>query len=138
MRHTWGDHGRSRAFPYMQRRDHRVGVSPYLTGNFAMSVIRLDPQFQLDPTQRLRSPGEVLRDDYMLPRAMTAAELARCTGLPLRQVRRVIDGEPIDIECAIRFAVIFQTTALYWMVLQLEFDMARERRNRQRGGLGVL
>ncbi|PXV54050.1 addiction module antidote protein, HigA family [Dyella jiangningensis] len=102
-----------------------------------MTAIRLDPQFQLDPTQRLRSPGDVLRDDYMLPAAMTATELARRTGLPLRQVRRVIHGEPIDAECAIRFAAVFRTTALYWMVLQVEFDMARERRRHLPGGLGV-
>ena len=55
-----------------------------------MTAIRLDPQFQLDPTQRLRSPGDVLRDDYMLPAAMTATELARPATAPgsLRHPRR--------------------------------------------------
>ena len=93
---------------------------------------------QLSASARVRSPGDVLRDDYMQPAAMTTAELARRTGLPLGRVRRIIHGEPIDTECATRFAAVFRTSVLYWMVLQVEFDMARERRNRERGGMGVL
>lgn len=98
-----------------------------------MSPIPGDHRRSTDTFHRLRSPCEVLRDDYMLPRAMTAAELACCTGLPVERIRRIIMGEPVDAECAIRFAAIFHTTALYWLVLQAEFDRERERRGYEPG-----
>nr|WP_199044456.1 hypothetical protein [Dyella sp. ASV24] len=65
-------------------------------------------------------------------------ELARLAGLPVARVRGVIVGEPIDAACAKRFATVFRTTALYWIVLQTEFDMAREQRKHEPRGLGVL
>jgi addiction module HigA family antidote len=88
--------------------------------------------------QRVRSPGEVLRNDYMRPRRMTAPELAGLTCLPVSRIRGIMMGESIDVDCATRFAAVFCTTVLYWMVLQNDFDMARERRKHEYGGWGVL
>ncbi len=85
----------------------------------------------------MRSPCEVLRDDYMHPRAMSAHELARRMGLPVGRIRRVLMGEPIDLECATRLAVVFRTTALYWVVLQTEFDMECARRKHEPSGFGA-
>ena len=87
---------------------------------------------------RVRSPCEVLRDDYMRPHAMSAHELARRAGLPVGRIRRVLAGESIDLELAIRLAVVFRTAALYWVVLQTEFDMDQERRKHGPEGLGEL
>jgi addiction module HigA family antidote len=87
---------------------------------------------------RARCPSEVLRADYMRPHAMSPRELARRCGLPVGRIRRVLAGEPIDLEIAIRLAVVFRTTALYWVALQTEFDMDQERRIHEPGGLGVL
>ncbi|PMQ04529.1 hypothetical protein DyAD56_14115 [Dyella sp. AD56] len=87
---------------------------------------------------RVRSPGDVLRDDHMHPRAMTVMELAHRAGLPVVCIRGVLTGEPIGALCAARFATVFSTTALYWVLLQTEFDMACEQRKYGPGGLGVL
>nr|WP_199044260.1 HigA family addiction module antitoxin [Dyella sp. ASV24] len=87
---------------------------------------------------RVRSPCEVLREDYMRPRAMSAHELARRMGLPVGRIRRVLMGEPIDAECAIRLAVVFGTPALYWVALQTEFDMECARRMHEPGGFDAL
>lgn len=87
---------------------------------------------------RAPAPRDVLRNDYMRPHAMSAHELARRAGLPVGRIRRVLTGEPIDVEIAIRLAVVFRTTALYWTVLQTEFDMELERRRHEPDGLGVL
>jgi antitoxin HigA-1 len=87
---------------------------------------------------RAPCPSDVLRDDHMRPHAMSAHELARRAGLPVGRIRRVLTGEPIDLEIAIRLAVVFRTAALYWVVLQTEFDMEFERRRHEPGGLGVL
>ena len=87
---------------------------------------------------RAPCPSDVLRNDYMRPHAMSAHELARRAGLPVGRIRRVLAGESIDLEIAIRLSVVFRTAALYWMVLQTEFDMECARRAHEPGGLGVL
>nr|WP_199039708.1 HigA family addiction module antitoxin [Dyella sp. ASV24] len=90
------------------------------------------------PDLRVRSPSDVLREDHMRPHAMSPHELARRMGLPVGRIRRVLMGEPIDLECATRLAVVFRTTALYWVVLQTEFDMDQARRKHEPGGVGEL
>jgi len=71
----------------------------------------------------LRSPAEVLRDDYMLPHAMTAASLARRSGVPSRVLRGILRGAPIKSAHALRLAVALNTTALYWLTLQGRYEL---------------
>jgi addiction module HigA family antidote len=103
-----------------------------------MSTTTPSSDLGADTFHRVRSPCEVLREDYMRPHAMSPRELARRCGLPVGRIRRVLAGESIDLEIAIRLAVVFRTAALYWVVLQTEFDMACARREHEPGGLGVL
>ena len=99
--------------------------------------MKLDPLMQIDATVRLRSPGVVLRDDYMLPNALSANDLARRSGIPAWQLRRILIGAPIDADDAIRLAIALHTSALYWMVLQARYDIERLWREAMSGGLGV-
>ena len=97
-----------------------------------MNLIRPDPHLQVDPSLRLRTPGEVLKNDYLLPRAMTLAALARRTGITVPSLRRLIMGESsMCANYALRLAVVFNTTALYWMLLQVQCDLERERCGRE-------
>ncbi|WP_267220707.1 HigA family addiction module antitoxin [Dyella silvae] len=97
-----------------------------------MNLIRLDPHLRVDPSQRLRTPGEVLKNDYLIPRAMTLSALARRTGITVTSLRRLIMGEvPMRANYAIRLAVVLNTSALYWMLLQVQCDLERERRGRE-------
>ncbi|WP_267225545.1 HigA family addiction module antitoxin [Dyella silvae] len=97
-----------------------------------MNLIRLDPHLRVDPSWRPRTPGEVLRDDYMLPRAMTLSALARRTGIRAPRLRRIVIGEvPMCANAALRLAVVLNTSALYWMLLQVQCDLERERRGRE-------
>ncbi|WP_158241293.1 hypothetical protein [Dyella sp. AD56] len=40
----------------------------------------------------------------------------------------------INEDASIRFATAFRTTALYWLVLQAKYGMAREQRRQDPGG----
>lgn len=92
-----------------------------------MELIKLTPSLGVDPSLRLRSPGEVLLHDYMRPEAMNSAQLARRTGIPARHIKEVIAGSRrVTPKSAIRLAVILRTSALYWLVLQARYDLARE------------
>jgi antitoxin HigA-1 len=101
-------------------------------------LILLHPRMQVDNTVPLRAPGVVLRDDYMLPHLFSAAYVARKTGIPTRQMRRILDGAPINTEEALRFAALFDTSALYWLLLQARYNLAYAQRETEPGGFGVL
>lgn len=69
-------------------------------------------------------PGEVLREEFMVPLGLDAEALALACGAQ----PAVIDGiaaEHRDIsgDIAIRFGRVFSTTPEFWMNLQLRFDL---------------
>jgi antitoxin HigA-1 len=101
-------------------------------------LIRLHPRMQFDPTVPLRYPAVVLRDDYMLPDGLTAINVAYRTGIPSRQMRRILAGAPINTEEALRFAALFDTSALYWLLLQTHYNLEYMRHQPMPGGIGVL
>lgn len=83
-----------------------------------MEPIQLAPQLEVDASQRLRSPGQVLLHDYMRPEAMNPSQLARRTGIPSRHIKEVLtSARAITPRHAIRLAAVLGTSALYWLVL---------------------
>jgi len=94
-----------------------------------MELIKLTPHIGVDPSLRLRSPGEVLRDDYMRPEGINSAQLARRTGIQARHIKEFLAGtRRVTPRHAIRLAAVLPTSALYWLVLQARYDLAREER----------
>jgi addiction module HigA family antidote len=94
-----------------------------------MELIKLPPRLDVDPSLRLRSPGEVLFHDYMRPDGINPAQLARRTGIRTRYIKEILAGaRSVTPRYAIRLAVVLQTSALYWLVLQARYDLAREER----------
>ncbi|WP_201313072.1 HigA family addiction module antitoxin [Dyella sp. EPa41] len=92
-----------------------------------MELIKLTPCLGVDPAFRLRSPGEVLLNDYMRPEAMNPAQLARRTGIQAVHIKEVITGtRRITPRYAMRLAAVLPTSALYWLALQARYDLARE------------
>jgi len=92
-----------------------------------MELIKLAPRLDVDASQRLRSPGEVLLHDYMRTEGMNPAQLARRTGIPATHIKGFLAGDrAITARHAIRLASALDTSALYWLVLQARYDLARE------------
>ncbi|RAO74920.1 HigA family addiction module antitoxin [Dyella jiangningensis] len=95
-----------------------------------MELIKLTPRLGVDPSLRLRSPGEVLSHDYMRPESINPAQLARRTGIQARHIKELIAGSRrVTPKYAIRLAAVLPTSALYWLVLQARYDLAREERD---------
>lgn len=93
-----------------------------------MILTSLPPQLRIDDAVPLRFPGRVLQDDYMLPNAMTAARLARRTGIPSWQIHRILAGARLNAEEAVRLAGALRCSPLYWLMLQARCDLERIRR----------
>ena len=77
------------------------------------------------------TPGDVLREDFMLPLGLSARHLARDIGVPPNRVTGILHGErAITAETAIRLGERFGTSAEFWMNLQVAHDLETVRRQR--------
>jgi addiction module HigA family antidote len=94
-----------------------------------MELIRLAPRLGVDASLRLRSPGDVLLHDYMRVEGLNPAQFARRIGIPAVHIKEILAGERcVTPRHAIRLAIALDTSALYWLVLQARYDLAREAR----------
>ena len=69
-------------------------------------------------------PGEVLAEDFMASRGLTANRLALALRVPPNRLSEIIRGRrSITAETALRLARYFNTSAELWVGLQAEFDL---------------
>ncbi|WPE19818.1 HigA family addiction module antitoxin [Shinella zoogloeoides] len=69
-------------------------------------------------------PGEILREDYLLPLGMSAGALARKLGVPRTRIERLAtEQSPVTTDTALRLAKFFKTTPQFWLNLQTSYDI---------------
>ncbi len=69
-------------------------------------------------------PGEILRDEFLLPLGLTQYRLAKETGIPEDRVSKLVNGaRAVTADTALRLARYFGTSAAFWMNLQARFDL---------------
>jgi|SRR6478672_4331279 addiction module HigA family antidote len=69
-------------------------------------------------------PGEVLREEFLAPLALSAGKLARICGVPRTRIERIANEETgITADTALRLSKAFGTTAQMWLNLQNSYDM---------------
>ena len=69
-------------------------------------------------------PGEVLREEFLVPLALSAGKLARICGMPRTRIKRIVNEETgITADTALRLSKAFGTTAQMWLNLQNSYDM---------------
>ncbi len=74
-------------------------------------------------------PGEVLRERYMAPLAISANALALALRVPATRVSEIIrERRGITADTAFRLSVYFDTTAEMWMDLQKMYELAQVER----------
>lgn len=79
------------------------------------------------PTNRAPThPGEMLREEFLIPMNITQRELANGIRVPYQRVNELINGKRgITPSTALRLAKYFGTTPGFWMNLQLRWDLYR-------------
>ena len=78
-------------------------------------------------TRRRTHPGEVLREEFMLPFALSANGLARALHVPPNRITAIIATESpraVTPDTALRLARYFGTTAQFWLNLQRAYDLS--------------
>ena len=69
-------------------------------------------------------PGEVLREEFLVPLGLSAGALARTCGVPRTRIERIANEETaITADTALRLGKALGTSAQLWLNLQNEFDM---------------
>ncbi|MDE1567709.1 HigA family addiction module antitoxin [Aquabacter sediminis] len=72
-------------------------------------------------------PGEFLREEYLVPLALSPGKLARALGVPRTRIERIVREEiGISPDTAFRLARFFSTTPVFWLNLQLAYDLESE------------
>jgi antitoxin HigA-1 len=82
---------------------------------------------RLVPTDREPTPpGEMLREEFMKPLALTQAELAARLGMPRVAVNAIINGKrSVTPSTAMRLSKAFGTTPEFWLNGQIAVDLYR-------------
>jgi len=73
-------------------------------------------------------PGEILAEDFMAPRGLTANRLALDLHIPANRLTEIIRGRrAITAGTALRLARYFGTSAELWLGLQAEYELRKAR-----------
>ncbi|TFD57036.1 HigA family addiction module antitoxin [Cryobacterium sp. Hh38] len=74
-------------------------------------------------------PGEILMEDFIDGFGITQNKLAVSIGVPPRRINEIVHGKRgITADTAIRLARYFGTSEEFWMNLQSNYELRRERR----------
>jgi addiction module HigA family antidote len=69
-------------------------------------------------------PGEVLREEFLVPLKMSAGSLAALCGVPRTRIERIAD-EVIGVtaDTALRLGKALRTSPQLWLNLQADYDL---------------
>jgi addiction module HigA family antidote len=70
-------------------------------------------------------PGEVLREEFLEPLGITPTALARALNVSAPTINDIVrERRGVTADVAIRLARYFDTSAQFWMNLQMEYSLA--------------
>jgi antitoxin HigA-1 len=74
-------------------------------------------------------PGAILREDFLIPLALTAHQLALRTRMPATRIGEILhERRAVSPDTALRLARFFGTSAEFWLNLQAAHDLSKIRR----------
>lgn len=85
------------------------------------------------PTDREPShPGEVLREEFLLPMGITQQQLANGIHVPFQRINELVNGKRgVTPSTSLRLAKFFGVSEDFWMNLQIRWDLHRTKKKEQ-------
>jgi len=78
-------------------------------------------------------PGEVLREEFMIPLEITAYRLSKDLGIPQTRISEILKGRRrISADTALRLSKYFGNSPKFWLGLQDDYDLEEELNSRKR------
>ena len=69
-------------------------------------------------------PGEILREEFLIPMSLNAHALAMALRLPAPRINDIVrERRGVSADTALRLARYFGTSAEFWLGLQADFDL---------------
>jgi len=69
-------------------------------------------------------PGEILREEYLVPLKLSAGGLAKKLNVPRTRIERLVSEQTaVTPDTALRLGRFFNTTPEFWMNLQTRCDL---------------
>jgi len=69
-------------------------------------------------------PGEILREEYLVPMEMSVHALSQALRVPATQLHEIVkERRAITPDTALRLARYFDTDAQSWLNLQMSYDL---------------
>lgn len=78
------------------------------------------------PVNRMRAvhPGEVLREDFLIPAGISVNALALALGVPATRIHEIVkERRAVTADTAERLAHYFGGDAASWLALQASYDL---------------
>ena len=86
-----------------------------------------EARLQRDPARRPppTHPGEILREEFMLPASLSANALSIALRVPATRISEIVnERRGITADTAVRLAIYFKTTPDLWLNLQTSYELA--------------
>ena len=88
-----------------------------------------DPRIVMPKKLPPLHPGEVLREEFLVPLELSPGALAKAMGVPRTRVERIaIETSGITADTALRLSKALGTSAQLWLNLQNRFDIETAER----------
>jgi addiction module HigA family antidote len=72
-------------------------------------------------------PGEVLREEFLIPLGLSAYKLSKDIGIPQTRISEILKcNRSITADTALRLSRYFGNSAKFWLGLQNDFDIEEE------------
>jgi len=85
------------------------------------TITDADPDFRRLPPLH---PGEMLREEFLVPLGLSSYALARAIGVPRTRIERIVREETaITADTALRLGRYFNMTPQFWMNLQAHYEL---------------
>ena len=74
-------------------------------------------------------PGEVLREEFLLPLGLSPGAVAKACGVPRTRIERLSNEETgVTADTALRLSKLFGTSPELWLNLQTNYDVQIAKR----------
>ena len=84
-------------------------------------------------------PGEILKEDFLVPSRLTANALAKAIGVPTNRITAILNAQRgITGDTALRLGAFFGTTAEVWLNLQKAYELRLAEKAVGRGVLKTI
>ena len=82
------------------------------------------------PTDREPThPGEMLREEFLLPMGITQQQLADGIHVPFQRINELVNGKRgVTPSTSLRLAKFFGVSEDFWMNLQIRWDLYRAKK----------